>query len=106
MDNNTKELNKVFGSRYAIESSVLMSMYNDTSLFDEWKLNEEDFKTPEGKLLFNIGELIRRKGVTKIDKTSLDVELTYHDDLKKDLSVYGGSKAVIKQMSYDSDENK
>ena len=106
MDNNTKELNKVFGSRYAIESSVLMSMYNDTSLFDEWKLNEEDFKTPEGKLLFNIGELIRRKGVTKIDKTSLDVELTYHDDLKKDLSVYGGSKAVIKQMSYVSDENK
>ena len=106
MDNNTKELNKVFGSRYAIESSVLMSMYNDTSLFDEWKLNEEDFKTTEGKLLFNIGELIRRKGVTKIDKTSLDVELTYHDDLKKDLSVYGGSKAVIKQMSYVSDENK
>ena len=106
MDNNTKELNKVFGSRYAIESSVLMSMYKDTSLFDEWKLTDKDFATTEGQLLFNLGELIRRKGVNKIDKTSIDVELTYHDDLKEKLKAYGGSKAIINQMAYVNDENR
>ena len=100
MNSKSNDLMKVFGNRSAIEGSVIMSMFKDCDLFDQYKLKDKDFLTEEGKLLFKIGSLIHNKGIEQIDLTTLQLELEHHPELKDDLQKFGGAKTVIKQLAY------
>ena len=96
MENKQDNLFNVFGSRTLIEGSVIFSMFKNCELFDDYKLSSNDFKTEEGKLLFKIGSIINDKGYTStIDRTTLEIELSHHPDLKKELDDFGGSRAIM-----------
>ena len=105
MNSKSNDLMKVFGNRSAIEGSVIMSMFKDCDLFDQYKLKDKDFLTEEGKLLFKIGSLIHNKGIEQIDLTTLQLELEHHPELKDDLQKFGGAKTVIKQLAYVNENN-
>ena len=106
-NDKTEALTKLFGNRIAIEGAVIYSIYRNTELFYEYRLKESDFITEEGKLLFKIASEILNKNVEipRLDKTTLDVELSIRSELKGKLDEYGGSKAVIQQMNLIDDGN-
>ena len=106
MDEKQTKIFNVFGSRQLIEGSVIFSMFKNCTLFDDYKLNISDFKTEEGKLLFGLGKMMYdRSGVITIDRTTFELELSHHPDLKKQLDEYGGSRVVLSQMQYVAEEN-
>ena len=106
MENKQDNLFNVFGSRTLIEGSVIFSMFKNCELFDDYKLSSNDFKTEEGKLLFKIGSIINDKGYTStIDRTTLEIELSHHPDLKKELDDFGGSRAIMEGMKYVDEAN-
>lgn len=101
----SKDLMKCFGNRQAIEAAVVYSLYNDCSLFDQYNLDDNDFLSKEGKLLFTLGKLISYKGVNSIDETTLRVELSHHPDLEAELNEYGGVRSVISELKYVDSNN-
>lgn len=106
MDEKQTKIFNVFGSRQLIEGSVIFSMFKNCTLFDDYKLNISDFKTEEGKLLFGLGKMMYdRSGVITIDRTTFELELSHHPDLKKQLDEYGGSRVVLSQMQYVDEAN-
>lgn len=102
----TKKIDNLFKNRNNVEGSVLFSLFQECSLFDDYPLTEKDFKTPDGKLLYQLGRLINDKGTLDyIDKVSIDLELANNADLKNQIDEYGGSKSIIKQMNVVNKQN-
>lgn len=105
MSSKTNDLMRVFGNRKAIEGSVIMSMFKNCELFDQYKLKPKDFSLDESRLLFKLGEFMYKKGIEQVDLTTLLLELEHHPDINEELKKYGGAKAVIKQMMYIDENN-
>lgn len=101
----TDALNKLFGNRMYLEGNVVYSMFKKCELFDDYPLKDNDFKTTEGRFLFNLGKIISNKGIDKIDKTVIDMELSVRPELKSEVEEYGGSIAIIKQMNIVNENN-
>ena len=99
MDEKTKAIKKLFGNRMYLEGNVIFSIMKNLDYFDEFPLEEKDFRTKDGKVLFNLAKVLSTKGIKNVDKTTLDSELSTRPEMLEFIDEIGGTTEVIKQMS-------
>lgn len=92
---------QILKGRKAIEGSILGCLFKDLFLVKEYKLEESQFISTEGKFYFGILNNLLRQGISEI--TDTDIRLTSSDDIIQQYKDYGGIKTIDKlKNSVDS----
>lgn len=84
----------ILKGRKGIEGTVLGCLFKDILLIKEYKIQESQFISTEGKFYFGILNNLLRNNICEI--TDTDIRLTSTDDVIEEYKNYGGMKTIEK----------
>lgn len=83
-------------NREYIEGAVVLTMWKEPELYDEYELDiEKDLYLPESRLLYTLGKKMYNKGINVFDVVSIETYLLNFPDIKSELDGFGGAKEVL-----------
>jgi replicative DNA helicase len=79
---------------YIIEGNIIACLWKEPTLYEDWKIEHNDFITEDGAIYFKLGQELYLSGYRVFDIMSVLTYLSDKDDLKKWFEEHGGYKSI------------
>ena len=96
MGNKTTILSSIFSNRKRLEAVVSLNLLKNPSLFDEYRLTDEDFKDKDAKQITRLASLLQT--VDTVNVLAIDMIFDKNKELKEYFDDFGGSQELVNEM--------
>ena len=103
MGNKTTILSSIFSNRKRLEAVVSLNLLKKPSLFDEYKLNDTDFKDKDAKQIIRLASLLQT--VDTVDVLAIDMVFDKNKELKEYFDDFGGSQELMSEANRIDENN-
>ena len=99
-----KQYQIITKDRGNIESLVLSALMNDLSLYNEYKLSEDDFIIDKVKFYFTLGRMMSKK-YSEVDEVAINEMIKNSRELREKYKEYGGFESIKNVMELGNVNN-
>ena len=103
MENKTTILSSIFSNRKRLEAVVSLNLLKNPSLFDEYRLTDEDFKDKDAKQITRLASLLQT--VDTVDVLAIDMIFDKNKELKEYFDDFGGSQELMSEVNRIDENN-
>lgn len=90
---------RLTNNRDIVEGNIIYCLWKNPELYAEYPLNDDDFLTYDGSMLYSLGKAMVEDKIVVFDQVAVETFLNQYPALADEINNVGGVKQILREVS-------